>query len=195
LLDNHAGEKARYLELVATSALNPGSLTKTSCEDEWSVAAGEIATAIAGQPLPDQEADGFLAWSDAPDDPPLPAGAPECRDNVYRCTKGEKEVAIRVGSIHSVKGETHTATLIMETFWNDHNLEKLRPWLDGAKRGRASSGVEQSYRLKLHYVAMTRPTHLLCLAMKRSTFEDGSGNLKQEMIAKLEQQGWQVRSV
>jgi len=54
---------------------------------------------------------------------------------------------------------------------------------------------EQSYRLKLHYVAMTRPEHLLCLAMKRSTFEDGAGNLKKDMITKLEQQGWQVKPI
>jgi hypothetical protein len=33
------------------------------------------------------------------------------------------------------------------------------------------------------------------MAMKRSTFEDAAGNLKQEMIAKLEQRGWQVKPI
>ena len=100
-----------------------------------------------------------------------------------------------MGAVMSFGTLRHTATLIMETFWHDHNLEKIRPWLDGTKSGHASSSDRQGRRLKLHYVAMTRPTHLLCLAMKRSTFEEDAGNLKQEMIAKLEQRGWQVKLV
>ncbi len=194
-LDDDLGAKALYQELVAAFALSRDSLTKASWEGKWSPAAREIAAAVAGEMLSNQEADGFLAWSDSPDDSHPPDAPQICRDNVFRCGEGDKEVAVRVGSIHSIKGETHTATLVMETFWYQHNLEKLLPWLDGTKSGRGSSGTQQSYRLKLHYVAMTRPTHLLCLAMKRSTFEDGAGDLKQEMIAKLEQRGWQVRPI
>jgi hypothetical protein len=41
------------------------------------------------------------------------------------------KVDIRVGSIHSVKGETHTGTLVMETFWYGDSLEALLPWLFG----------------------------------------------------------------
>ena len=40
-------------------------------------------------------------------------------------------------------------------------------------------------RLKLHYVAMTRPSHLLCLAMRRDAFNPAE--LKQ-----LQTQGWQL---
>jgi hypothetical protein len=195
LLSIHVSEKARYLELVAALALSSGSLTKTSWANEWFTRAREIAATIAGLPLSGQEVNEFLAWSHAFDDPPAAGGAPTCKDNVYRCTKGGKEVAIRAGSIHSVKGETHMATLVMETFWNDHNLQKIRPWLDGTQSGHSSSTNEQGRRLKLHYVAMTRPTHLLCLAMKRSTFEDDAGNLNQDMVAKLERRGWQVKFV
>ena len=195
LLDNDANNRKSYLELVAAFALTPESLTATSWDNGWSAVAREIAITVAGQPSLNADADSFLAWSNAPGGPPAVDGAPTCKDNVYRCTKGGKEVAIRVGSIHSVKGETHTATLIMETFWYDHNLEEIRPWLDGTKSGHASSSDRQGRRLKLHYVAMTRPTHLLCLAMKRSTFEDGAGDLNEDMIAKLEARGWQVKLI
>jgi len=104
-------------------------------------------------------------------------------------------VHIRVGSIHSVKGETHTATLVLETFWYDHHLENTVPWLTGSKSGAESAGTRQSTRLKLHYVAMTRPTHLLCLAMKRSTFENGDGESDQNSIGALEHHGWQVKVI
>jgi hypothetical protein len=95
------------------------------------------------------------------------------------------KVGIRVGSIHGAKGETHTATLVLETFYRTHNLKALLPWLLGKKKG---SKPEQAARLRQHYVAMTRPTHLLCLAMR----EDG---LHPQQITDLKAIGWQVARV
>jgi hypothetical protein len=40
-------------------------------------------------------------------------------------------------------------------------------------------------RLKLHYVAMTRPTHLLCLAMRKDAFVD-------EELSVLANSGWKI---
>jgi DNA helicase-2/ATP-dependent DNA helicase PcrA len=69
------------------------------------------------------------------------------------------------------KGETHTATLLLESFHKTHHLKKLLPWLLGRKprAGFGNSGEEAAVveRLKLHYVGMTRPSHLLCLAMRK----------------------------
>jgi DNA helicase-2/ATP-dependent DNA helicase PcrA len=59
----------------------------------------------------------------------------------------------------------------METFWYGHSLEALLPWLSGDESGGTAAVQRQQLRLKIHYVAMTRPTHLLCLAMKRSKTE------------------------
>ena len=50
-------------------------------------------------------------------------------------------------------------------------------------------------RLKVHYVAMTRPTHLLCVAMKRSNFEGKGGVLDEQMVKRLEQRGWRVKEI
>ena len=92
-------------------------------------------------------------------------------------------VLIRLGLIDSVKGETHTATLVLDSFFHNHHLSELKPWLLGAKSGGSSTnhrgrqvfeGPPHSRRLKLHYVAMTRPTHLLCLAMRKDAFGEGS---------------------
>ena len=120
------------------------------------------------------------------------------RDNIYRYPNDNPKVHIRVGSIHSIKGQTHTATLVLETFWQDHNLHKLKQWIvrpKGEKGWKKSDGVEQEKRLKIHYVAMTRPTHLLCLAMKRGTFEKDDGSMDQEVVQKLEGRGWKVKCV
>jgi hypothetical protein len=56
-------------------------------------------------------------------------------------------------------------------------------------------GVQQQLRLKIHYVAMTRPTHLLCLAMKQSTVKNVKGDLDQNVIQNLMQRGWQIKTI
>ncbi len=40
-----------------------------------------------------------------------------------------------MSSIHAVKGETHFATLILETFLYSHAIKSLLPWLLGKRRG------------------------------------------------------------
>jgi hypothetical protein len=119
------------------------------------------------------------------DTPPAPG---KNGDSVYRYENGTSKVDIRVGSIHSVKGETHTATLVLETFWHDHNLQTLLPWLDGRQSGGKSAPVRKKDRLKPTYVAMTRPTHLLCLALKRSSVNETD-------IANLTTHGWRIAEI
>ena len=150
--------------------------TTATWEDHWRGTVRGIAEAIAGSPL-SEETDGFLMWNDKP---VTPTDANRSRNNIFRYCKNGREVSIQAGSIHSVKGQTHTATLVLETFFNKHNLELLLPWLTEKKHGCDKSvGKQQRDRLKLHYVAMTRPTHLLCLAMKRDTLNDEHiGNLR-----------------
>lgn len=103
-------------------------------------------------------------------------------------------VQIRLGSIHSVKGETHTATLVLDSFYFNHHLCELKPWLLGTKTGGSTvnkkgrpvfEGSRMLGRLKLHYVAMTRPTHLLCLAMRKDVFVD-------EELSVLAGRGWNI---
>jgi hypothetical protein len=112
-----------------------------------------------------EEADAFLFGIDRIGMSPTTEGRP---GNVF-CYRGSNgEVDIRLGSIHSVKGETHTATLVLDTFHLSHNLKSLKPWLLGKRVGDVDTKVTaiDRYRLKQHYVAMTRPSQLLCLATR-----------------------------
>jgi DNA helicase-2/ATP-dependent DNA helicase PcrA len=199
LLEGCADVREAYRDLLTRLAVKQEALTKETWNNHWRGVVRGIAEVLAGVPPSGSEVDDFLAWKDGPEGFESPPVARKSRDNIYCYSQDGKEVAIRVGSIHSVKGETHTATLVLETFWQDrkgrHNLELLLPWLAGTKSGSKSDGVQQKKRLRLHYVATTRPTHLLCLAMKLSTFKDSQGSLNQEMLKSLEHRGWQVKVI
>jgi hypothetical protein len=79
-------------------------------------------------------------------------------------------VKIKVGTIHSVKGETHMATLLLETYHNgQHNRngtesECFASHFCGEVYNRASRVVH----FRSDYVALSRPTHLLCVAMSKN---------------------------
>jgi hypothetical protein len=195
LLEKNVDAQYSYEKLIAAFAIKKEVPTKESWDAEWRSIVQKIAEVIAGQPLRNPETEIFMTWKNSSGNSESLPVARRSRDNFCRHSRGDKKVAIRIGSIHSVKGETHTATLVLETFWYKHNLEELLQWLDGRNSGAGANGVRQKERLRPHYVAMTRPTHLLCLAMKRNYFETDKNILNDEMVQKLSQHGWQIKLI
>ncbi len=59
----------------------------------------------------------------------------------------------------------------MITYKGSH-LTRIKDWLTGAKSGLTANKPELRKSLKQHYVAVTRPSHLLCLAMRSDAFTD-----------------------
>lgn len=101
-------------------------------------------------------------------------------------------VDIKLGSIHSAKGQSHTATLVLETYNHGHFIDSLMPWASGQKsNGSTKPGKRVTQRLLAMYVAMTRPTHLLCLAISRRTL--GEGEAFDANCARLREQGWDLQ--
>jgi DNA helicase-2/ATP-dependent DNA helicase PcrA len=111
--------------------------------------------------------------------------------NIFNC-KEYPEIDIEVNTIHSVKGETHKATLYLETSYrpdkkiDGHESERIIEFLKGNYNSKL---VEKTYHyqtLKMAYVGMSRPTHLLCLAVhqKRVSSTD---------LTKLEKNGWIIK--
>jgi len=86
-------------------------------------------------------------------------------DNTFRLDVQGRRITVEVNTIHAVKGQNHQATLLLETCYYQHDLEKLLPYLMGDRPKAPAKRLES--RLPLAYVAMTRPTHLLCLAICR----------------------------
>lgn len=97
-----------------------------------------------------------------------------------------RRVAIRIGSIHSVKGQTHLATLVLETFFYEHNMQSILPYL--CKMTGKKKGERFTKRLKCQYVAMTRARGLVCLAMPIE-------NVNAEQSEALEKLGWKIQEI
>jgi len=192
LADNESACR-KYQYLVWRFAVRGNAPTKRLWETAWRASFREIVEALTGVKVYSPDALHFLEWDSGgattQDAIALPRG-----DNVFKYPEDDPTVSIRMGSVHSVKGETHTSILVLETFWHKHNLESLLPWLNGSKTGGSSAGDRDRARLKLHYVGFTRPSHLLCLAMKQSSFEK-DGQLDQKSIAKMQARGWSVKLV
>lgn len=104
---------------------------------------------------------------------------------MYKDEASGRSVELQFGSIHSSKGRTHLATLILETKYYEYNLSSILPWLAG-KKGKL--GQRNKQRLKCQYVAMTRAKGLICLAM----LED---NVSSEMQKDLIEFGWNIEAI
>lgn len=78
-------------------------------------------------------------------------------------------ITVSLNTIHGVKGETHDATLYLETeHSHSSDLKRIMPLFVG-KPLREQEIVERARRCA--YVGMSRPRHLLCVAMKANTYE------------------------
>lgn len=99
------------------------------------------------------------------------------------------KVDVEITTIHAVKGETHLATLVLETYWHGHDLKELIPFiLDQEDRDSFDKKIRTRKRAKRIFVGMTRPRELLCLAMKKD-------HLEEEQVSALINSGWTIRDL
>ena len=96
---------------------------------------------------------------------------------IKRSDKFEKNVLIdpirgrriEFDTIHGVKGETHDATLYLETDRQGaSDLKRILPYYGVGRPGKSSLF---DYSRKLAYVGMSRPRTLLCVAMQAETYK------------------------
>ncbi len=109
---------------------------------------------------------------------------------------------IEINSVHAVKGQTHCATMYVETSYHEYETKKLKVISKEATKTKPEELLpyplffnEQSYRqnkdvrakeaIKMMYVGFSRPTHLLCFA----ALKDNIGDIKPYKDA-----GWEVIS-
>ena len=130
----------------------------------------------------------FISWDDSINISVTPDEKLINDDSIYTHVDeiSNRCVAIRIGSIHSVKGQTHLATLVLETFFHEHNMQSILPYL--CKMPGKKEGVRVTTRLKCQYVAMTRARGLVCLAMPIV-------NVDAEQREALEKLGWKIQEI
>lgn len=89
---------------------------------------------------------------------------------------------IDISTIHSVKGETHTATLYLETFYGNGNdnyeTERLSDQFKYINFNKTQKNHKQS--TKMAYVGFSRPTDLLCIAVCKSRFDSHLSDIDRE---------------
>lgn len=91
--------------------------------------------------------------------------------NRYYYSENGQEIAIDIGTIHSIKGETHTATLVLETKYYQNDIAHVIDILLGIDSKKQIAAQKTQFMKRL-YVAMSRPKHLLCLACDKSIFTE-----------------------
>ena len=104
--------------------------------------------------------------------------------NLFEARNGRE---IEVATIHSVKGETHDATLILETRFHQFDLQVLANHLS-LQDGEAIAGARKLAFARRLYVAASRARYLLCIAIHEDHLSDI------QRVA-LEQNGWEIQGV
>lgn len=188
-------DKARaiYRNVLTRFLIDREVLTSTS----WAMLFPDLkllGATLGGGDAGSSAANDFLTWRES-----VQLTTPSDQDhgfsvkpNSYRCSHGGVSVDIRLSSIHAAKGQTHSATLVLETFNRSHFLHSLMPWLLGKNQNGAKCANDAAaQRLMQIYVAMTRPTHLLCLALREGSL--GTGAEYSSNLEKLNARGWLVQ--
>lgn len=119
-----------------------------------------------------------------------PDDAPEVElaQRLFRVERDGRQVHIEVGSVASMKGETHLATLVLESYgWPSRrfDLTLAMPVLAGLEARDPKMTEHQLALFRNLYVGMSRPTSFLCIAVN-------AGRVTDACRSGLAAQGWAV---
>ena len=99
----------------------------------------------------------------------IPTGDEIKNNNIFENNGIEVEIA----TIHSVKGETHIATLYLETsYQGEYESQRIMEQLKGNYYVPSrKKDVYKKETLKMTHVGMSRPKYFLCIAIHRDRFD------------------------
>jgi DNA helicase II / ATP-dependent DNA helicase PcrA len=194
LADSPAGRAAYRAVLLETAPDAEDSRAR------WEKTAAEARTVTAAllNVQPAAVKSSLLNWISPPANGGDEPGEWATQPNVQRIPAGGRVIEVQMGSIHAMKGETHFATLVLETHNHKHSLKSLIPWLLEDASGPSDAqgkpvGPQQSKRLRLYYVALTRSTHIICLALPKTAL--GGAAERDHRIARLTARGWSIKEI
>lgn len=181
----HALEQGLWRWCVA-----PGALTEQVWPRELE-SVRSVMRAMVGEEW-NSRADAFCEWStEFQSDVGAVEPSSESAINRYVLRDGARQVEIGLGTVHGAKGQTHTATLVLETHFKKHDLGDLLSCLGAPSKAVGKNpGVERLERMRILYTAMTRPTHLLCVAIRAEALTQDPGSAKN--TEQLRASGWTI---
>ena len=120
--------------------------------------------------------------------------APQQLANDARCrtcevTVGTRRIEIEIGTVASMKGETHLATLVLESLGHPSrrfDLAEALPVISGLKARDQKWNENILSQFRNLYVGMSRPTNYLCVAAN-------ARRVSTECITALREKGWEVQ--
>ena len=93
---------------------------------------------------------------------------------------------IEITSVHAVKGQTHCATLYLESsYYSNHESERLSAQFLG--KNFKDTKVHHKSSVKMAYVGFSRPTDLLCIAVHKDRFDTLLNTISTDI--------WEIRTV
>ena len=97
------------------------------------------------------------------------------------------EFEMELSTIHGVKGETHDATLLLETRFHEFDLGTMLSYL--TNESVKPTGKRKIKFMRQFYVAMSRPQYLLCLAIHSDRISESDKELLEN------NEGWKIKSL
>ncbi|MGX4644208.1 UvrD-helicase domain-containing protein [Massilia sp. SYSU DXS3249] len=116
---------------------------------------------------------------------------PEAAQKVCSVKHGDRQLDVHVNSLASMKGETHLATLVLESYgWPGRrfDIEEALPIIAGLSVRDPKLKESHLAQYRNLYVGMSRPTSFLCLAVNAERVSD---ECKQALIGL----GWLIAPV
>ncbi|MDB5861006.1 MAG: hypothetical protein JWQ76_4695, partial [Ramlibacter sp.] len=123
--------------------------------------------------------------------PPEEQPEQEVSHRLCRVTREGRSVEVEIGTVASMKGETHVATLVLESLGHPSrrfDLEEALPVLAGLKVRDAKMKESILSQFRNLYVGMSRPTSFLCLAVNQE-------RVSPDCVAALQARGWTVEAL
>lgn len=89
-------------------------------------------------------------------------------NNIFKHNHNGTEISFQIATVHSVKGETLTATLYLDTKFYKNSIDFIIEQLAGSVYNKQGNNDRKEKALRIAHVAFSRPTHLLCIAVERN---------------------------
>lgn len=178
------GDAVQLQKLIRELTLSAPSLVSS---DDRAALASRMYAHLTNLLPQGMTADEFAAL-DLFANPPVEEKVPTEGELPTVCTvvHSARKLEYSLGTVASMKGETHVASLVLESYTRRFDLQMALPFLAGigSKKFDKLTSTQQVQMRNL-YVAMSRPTQLLCLAANESRVDA-------QTLAALTAKGWDI---
>ncbi len=177
----NVAQASRLLNVSQASSLPGGAESPQDASGTSSV------SQASSLPL-EKPSDGEQAGRSLYDPDKMPAGLRAAHHNLDLGANKllyKDEFMLELSTIHGVKGETHDATLLLETRFHEFDLGTMLPYL--TTEPARPTGKRKLKFMRQFYVAMSRPQHLLCLAIHSDRISESDKELLEN------NEGWKIK--